>query len=127
MKTLEQVENISFDELEAVAEDLSAEVPSDLEESVQAAILSAAMMTRRRNSRTIAYALSGVIATAAASLLIIFSLPAPEPRDTFDDPALAYAKIEETLSYISAKMEKGIAMASQAAPVIEKSTEVFNK
>jgi len=41
-----------------------------------------------------------------------------EPKDTFDDPMLAYAELERTLNYISSKMDKGRDIATRAANII---------
>ena len=70
------------------------------------------------------YAVGTVLIALAASLAVILSLPR-QPKDTFDDPMLAYAEIEKTFSYITSKMNRGMDLASEAGPVLEKTALVF--
>lgn len=126
MKSIEEIGNISFEQLEAAADDPRIKVPSDLDKEILSAMTMASMQKQRSTRKTLAYTFSGILATALASLVIVLSLPG-QPKDTFDDPMLAYAELEKTFSYISDKMERGIEIAAQATPVIEKTTEVFSK
>ena len=48
------------------------------------------------------------------------------PKDTFTDPMLAYAQIEHTFSYIESKMEKGLEIAAEAEPSLEKTNRIIN-
>ena len=47
------------------------------------------------------------------------------PKDTFDDPYLAYAELERVLATISEGVKKGMDMLEESEYVIEKSTEIF--
>jgi len=125
MKTLEEIERISFDQLEAIADDVSVKAPEGFEASIASAI-TAKELTRARQKKTATYTAYGILSAALASLLLALTLP-QQPRDTFDDPALAYAEIEKAFSYMSGKMEKGIELASEANPIIEKTNVVFNR
>ncbi len=132
MKNIKDLENMSLETLEAIAEDKSVEVPGDIRERILE-IASAgaiaeeesvmAMKNAKRMMRFIPYA--AAVAAAAASLLILPAAP-KEPEDTFDDPLLAYAELERTFSYISSKMDRGLEIASAAEPVFEKTSAVLN-
>ena len=71
------------------------------------------------------------IAATAASVVLLagigFSIAgfSDDPKDTFTDPYLAYAQIEETLAMISEGMKKGIDMAQESEAIFVKSTEIF--
>ena len=53
---------------------------------------------------------------AAAALL--FALPARGPKDTFDDPYLAYAEVEKAFQTISDKMSDGLDLATRQTEAV---------
>ncbi len=63
--------------------------------------------------------------TTAAACLAVFLTVRNQPKDTFDDPHLAYAELEKTFSYISSKVDKGLEIASEAEPVFTKTAVIF--
>ncbi len=68
------------------------------------------------------------ISVAAAIALIAgigFSLMDDEPKDTFDDPLLAYAEIEKAFGRISDGINRGVAMAEESQRIIDKTSKVF--
>lgn len=129
MKTSDEFTSIA--ELEAIASDKSVEVPSGLREDVSLTINALSFLDeeepviKRRNFTRIA----GIAASAAILLGIGFGIghAANSPKDTFTDPYLAYAQLEETFSMISDKMDKGLTMASEAGNMISKTNEIMNK
>ena len=127
MKRLEDIERMSPEELDRIAGASGAEVPADLGERLGNAVLAAAAaedgMSARRTR--FGYAAGAVTAVALASLAIVLSLP-HAPKDTFDDPLLAYADLEKTFSYISSKVDRGLDIAAVAEPAIEKTTGAIN-
>ncbi len=110
--TLEQLETVSLDE--------GLNPPADFAERVKAGL-----GVRHERLRTLR------IAGIAASVIILagvgFSLAglSGEPEDTFTDPYLAYAQVEETLAMISEGMKKGIDMAQESETIFVRSTEIF--
>ena len=50
-----------------------------------------------------------------------------EPKDTFDDPYLAYAELEKAFAKISSGMQKGIALADKSEEIIDKTNSVFSE
>ncbi len=114
MKNIEELEKMSPDLLEGIAEDGSVSVPSSVQRLAENAVLAASGIEGHRSGRRRAGYVAGTALIAlAASLAVILSLPR-QPEDTFDDPMLAYAEIEKTFSYITSKMDKGMALASHA-------------
>lgn len=129
MKSIEDIEKLSFEELERLASDESQEVPGSLSAKLKTAVAAAAFAeeqkeTRRRKKSRIA-ALSAAVALAAG-LAIVLSVPT-RPKDTFSDPALAYAELEKVFAYISSEMDKGLEIAAEAEPALEKPGQIIGK
>lgn len=126
MKTLEEIEKLDFSQLEAYAADRSVEAPTDLMDKIKAAGLAQAMNSGNRKKIIPSAwrpALAGALA-AAAGLAIVLSIPR-QPEDTFDDPRLAYAELERTFDLISSKVDKGLELAGEAGPIIEKTNDIL--
>ena len=102
MKSIKDIENMSLEQLEAVSMDESIAVPEGFEARIKGAY------SRRKVVR---YA-------AAASVVIIAGVGlgiaqrAGQPKDTFDDPYLAYAELEKAFDKISASVNKSMDMAN---------------
>lgn len=48
-----------------------------------------------------------------------------EPKDTFDDPYMAYAELEKAFATMSGGMQKGLAMAEKSEAALDKVAEMF--
>lgn len=98
----------------------------NLEDRLGAAVLAAAISEERRRAvKTSRTALSWVApALAAASLGALLVIPSG-PKDTFSDPALAYAEVERTFEYISKKIDKGTEIAAKAEAPVETLKTIF--
>lgn len=126
MKTLEEIGKLDFSQLEAFAEDRSIEAPSDLSDRIKAAGIAHAMKAGKEKKKMLSAwrpALAGTLAIAAG-LAVVLSIP-KQPEDTFDDPRLAYAELERTFELISSKVDKGLEIAGEAGPIIEKTNEAL--
>lgn len=65
---------------------------------------------------------------AAAAVLVAVFLSYPrQPKDTFTDPAQAYAALEEALGQISTNIDKGTAIARSAETKLEKAEDIINR
>ena len=127
MKSIEDIERMSPEALEKVADDLSIKVPDTISLLAENAVLAASgTETVRHERRRFMYIIGPAVTALAASLAVILCIPR-HPKDTFDDPRMAYAEVERALNLISSKMDKGLEIASEAEPVIEKTTIVFTK
>lgn len=132
MKRIDDIEKSEFQELERIAADESVEVPAELEGRVRDTLTSAVLAGRstpcKRSGRTAARAfVPATLAGAAAALAVVLAINMQEPKDTFDDPAQAYAQLEETFKYISDKMSQGFGTADEALQAMNRPAEILEK
>lgn len=117
MKSIKDIEHITTEELEAISLDEKIVVPHDLEYKIQSRIL---------GKKKKIYSLISV--AAAISIIVTglsLSLLNDEPKDTFDNPYLAYAELEKAFATMSDGIKKGMDMVETSESVIKKSTEIF--
>lgn len=127
MKSLQEIENTSFETLEQIAKDDSVRVPADLRRSVQESVAAAAIASAKesRTPRPTWYKFVLLGALATACLATFFAIPRV-PQDTYDDPLLAYAKVEETFARISSELDRGAESIRQAEVPIETVNRILN-
>ena len=117
MKSLKDIEQITTEELEAISLDEKIAVPHDLDHKIQSRILGKKKKTY------------SMISAAAAITVIVtglgMSLLNNEPKDTFDNPYMAYAELEKAFATMSEGIKKGMDMVEASESVIRKSTEIF--
>ena len=125
MKTLEEIERLSLEELEQEATRAAAPVPDGLQERLRQTLAARELAdaARPRPARWIPYASLAVAAAAAA----VIALPQRGPKDTFDDPRLAYAEVEKVFRTISDKMNEGVALVREAEASAEIPQNILNK
>ncbi len=127
MKRIEEIQDLSIEELETLSEGVAA--PEGLEGRLEAAL--AAQRALGHETRRTAYRRwIPVAATALAALALVFAVGLPSrnaPKDTFDDPLLAYAQVEQTFGYISSRMAEGVNMVRDAQPISEIPARVIDK
>lgn len=147
MKKIEDIENMLPEEIEAAALSEDIRIPDALEdrimESVASAIVAKETSSRhaesvaadspakgapsRRPVRWLPYASVAAAAAIAAVLLLLRTPRSEDLRDSFDDPYLAYAQVEEAVRMITDKMAVGIAFSEKAGEHIEKPIEIITK
>ena len=120
MKTLDEIKRLTADDLERISLDESIPVPEELSGKVQEALARADANARTRRLRWILP--STGIAAAAAILLAVGLTRNPEPKDTFDDPYLAYAEVEKVFAKISGTVAYGAEKGSQSEQTLDKIT-----
>jgi len=128
MKRLEDIENMSMLELERIAADESIKVPSTLGRDITITARALEMASKEEEE-------TKDLRKPARKRLAIFSYPAVAvaviavgmsltfngtPKDTFDDPMLAYAQMEQVFGFIQEKMNTGMDIADAAEPVFDK-------
>ena len=126
MKTLEEIENLSLEELEQAAAQNPAPAPAGLQDRIRQSLAVhevAAAAERRRRAPWAPVAALAVAAAAAALVLV----PHGGPKDTFDDPYLAYAEVEKAFQTISEKMSAGVEIAREARTVSETTQNILDK
>ena len=112
MKTIDEITRLSAEDLERISLDESIPVPEELSGRV------GATLTRERSR---AWARWAVPAAAAAAVLIGIGLTRePQPKDTFDDPYLAYAEVERVFSKISGAVAYGAEKVSESEQTLDK-------
>lgn len=107
MKDLHEIEKMSLEDLQRIGADESIPVPEDWQ----------VRLPRRSPARRWS------IAAAAAVLLALgwWGLNRPaEPEDTFDDPRLAYAAVEQALSKMSGTIHETARTVSEKETQLEK-------
>ena len=117
MKSAKDIEQLTIQELETISFDEKITVPDDLEYRIQSRILS-------RKKKTYS-----MISAAAAVAVIVTGLGISflnnEPKDTFDNPYLAYAELEKAFARMSGEIQKGLAMAEKSEAALDKVTSIF--
>ncbi|MBO4434427.1 MAG: hypothetical protein J5769_03110 [Bacteroidales bacterium] len=128
MKRIEDIINKDYEELEEASREV--DVPEGLQQRLMEAI-AAHEATRvepkiadRRLIRWLPY--SAAAAAAVAAVFIGLNLTG-RPKDTFDDPYLAYAQVEAAFRTISDKMSVGVEYAVEARELSEKPASIMNK
>lgn len=128
MKSIEELEKLSWEELETAATQEAAPVPEGLEGRITRMLAARTLLEERTPARQAAPTrIAWAVAAALAVLLMIPILNGREPKDTFDDPYLAYAEVERTFQQISRKMATGVEIAAEAKPVAEKPIQILEK
>ena len=102
MKRIEDIEKMSLEQLEQEAAQVS--VPEGLTGRIKDA-LAATDLTQKKAGRLLRGSIVASLAVAAAVAAVLM-LHRPAPKDSFDDPLLAYQQVEETLQFIAQKINK---------------------
>ena len=112
MKSIDEITRLSAEDLERISLDESIPVPEELSGRVSATLA-------RQRSRS--WARWAIPAAAAAAVLVGIGLTRnPEPKDTFDDPYLAYAEVEKVFSKISGAVAYGAEKVSESEQTLDK-------
>ena len=110
MKNIDEIARLTAEDLERISLDESIPVPEELSGKVREAVGTPA----RR------WILPSGIAAAIAVLLAVGLTRNPEPKDTFDDPYLAYAEVEKVFSKISGTVAYGADKIYESEATLDK-------
>ncbi len=128
MKTLEELQDLSIEELEARSAQETAPVPEGLEARIAASLAARSFQKEQPAPKTQDRPLPWIALAAAAVVAAVVMIPRlNQPKDTFTDPQLAYAEVEKTFQHISRKMATGVDLALEAKPLAEKPLHVIEK
>lgn len=127
MKRLEDIERLSVTDLERIAADDSIKVPETLKRDITRTARALEMLEeetapaqpKHRTVPVMRRLFYPAVAAAVAAVAIMFSFN-KTPKDSFDDPMMAYAQIEDVFTFISEKMNTGMEIANSAEPAFEK-------
>ena len=117
MKTIDEIEKMSIEDLERISADESIIVPDGLESRVFQP-----KEERPRWWTAISIAASLVILAGIGMAWYNRSRPL---KDTFDDPALAYAMVEETLAKMSQNVDICVKSVEKGKDIFLKPSEVI--
>lgn len=126
MKTLEEIENLSLEELEQKAAGAAPAAPEGLQERIRATLAADTVRQETLTRRPAGWVPWTTLAVAAAAAAVLI-LPQHGPKDTFDDPYLAYAEVEKTFRTISDKMSAGVGIAREAGAAAELPRTILNQ
>ena len=125
--SLEQLEAVSMDESITVPDGFAARMKENADAAVTAGLLTGNESEdhgRRKVVRYVAAAASVVIMAGVGYGIVQWQ---SQPKDTFDDPYLAYAEVEKAFEKISSSINRSLEMAGETEQVIEKATSVFSE
>ena len=125
--SLEQLEAVSMDESITVPYGFAARMKENADAAVTAGLLTGNESEGQGRRKVVRYV------AAAASVVIMVGVGygiaqwQSQPKDTFDDPYLAYAEVEKAFEKISSSINRSLAIAGETEQVIEKATSVFSE
>lgn len=140
MKNIKEIDKLSAEDLMRIAEDDSVKAAPGLEEDLRDLTASLDRTDRilkcdegerksaskEEEGRKKAVKRYRLIASVAASFVLLaglgtaFLISSHAPKDTFDDPRMAYAEIEKTMMRISHAIDYGSGKLAKAQAEIEK-------
>ena len=123
MKRLEEIENISMEELEAIADSSAHTLPKGAQERLST--LLACEKEAERKPAFAGFAFAAVFACICAAFVLV-GVRNSAPRDTFSDPKLAYAEVEKAFSRIGSEMNKGARLAEKSGEKLSKPAQIIN-
>lgn len=130
MKHIKDIEFMTPEELEIAALAESAPVPEGLESRIKETLAAKAATEAAPRSAGFRdrFGWAPAVALAAfAAIAILIAIPGNSPKDTFDDPAMAYAQVEAVFKDISGRIASGMDKVSQAEAIASKPSEIINK
>jgi len=130
MKSMKDIENMSLEQLEAVSMDENIAVPEGFAERLKEDFVRLERLTEdepKKTGRVMTLRLVSVAAAVALLAGVGFGIARwqNEPKDTFDDPYLAYAELEKAFARVSDGMQRGLAMVEESEAAMDKVTSIF--
>jgi hypothetical protein len=129
MKSIKEIENMSLEELIAVSLDEATAVPEGFAERIGKQVEAHKIARDLENDADRVDTVRWIGAAAAVTLLAGTALGIVNwqnrPKDTFDDPYLAYAELEKAFATMSDSLQKGITMADKSEDIIDRTINVF--
>ena len=131
MKSIKEIENMSLEELIAVSSDEAIAVPEGFAErigrQVEAQKVAKDLAKDADRTRTVRRIGAAAAVTLLAGTALGFANWQHQPKDTFDDPYLAYAELEKAFATMSDSLQKGLAMADKSEDIIDRTINVFEE
>ena len=122
---------MSLEELVAVSSDEATAVPEGFAERIGKQVEAHKIARDLENDADRVKTVRWIGAAAAVTLLAGTALGIvnwqKQPKDTFDDPYLAYAELEKAFATMSDSLQKGLAMADKSEDIIDRTINVFEE
>lgn len=130
MKSIKDIENMSLEQLEAVSMDENITVPEGFADRLKEDLGTLERLTEAEPQKTGCVMTLRIASIAAAAAILVgvgFGVARwqNEPKDTYDDPYLAYAELEKAFARVSDGMQKGLAMVEESEAAMDKVTSLF--
>ena len=132
MKSLKEIKSISLEELERVAAEDGLTFPEGFDKECETLIDKAEKASKIlvyiNKRRRPVYAAVSVAAALVLALGIgmMMKKTMALPKDTFDDPALAYIEVCSTLEKLAFNMNKGMKSVSISQELLEMPSGIIN-
>lgn len=123
--SLEQLEAVSMDESIAVPEGFVIRLKENLGAAETVGLLTENESGSQSAGKMARYAAAAASVVILAGAGLGIARWQNEPKDTFDDPYLAYAELEKAFAKMSGGMQKALAMAEESEAALDKVTSVF--
>lgn len=131
MKTIEDIKNLSDSDIERIASDESVPIPEGLRKAIEEFIGTDILLSDQDVGLSVrGRILTGLSVAAAAAVAIAAFLPgslSSGPKDTFDDPYLAYIEVEKTFIRIGENISSAAKKADKAQSKMNRPLELFRK
>lgn len=127
MKSIKEIENMSLEELERASLDERTAVPEGFAERIRASVDAQSIIDEITEDPHRMVRIVGAAASVAvlAGIGLGIAKWQNEPKDTFDDPYMAYAELEKAFATMSGGVQKALAMAEESEAALDKVTSVF--
>lgn len=127
MKSIKEIENMSLEELERASLDDRTAVPEGFAERIRASVDAQSIIDEITEDPHRMVRIVGAAASVAvvAGIGLGMARWQNQPKDTFDDPYMAYAELEKAFAIMSGGVQKGLAMAEESEEALDKVTSVF--
>lgn len=127
MKRIDEIENLTAEELESLALSQAPDAPENLGKDIENLLLASSVREKSRRPIRFASAAAGIAVAACLTAAGVFLYHGNHPADTFDDPAQAYAEVERTFAYISSKVSPGLSLAAEGKTIFNNTTEILRQ
>ena len=127
MKSIKEIENMSLEELERASLDERTAVPEGFAERIRASVDAQSIIDEITEDPHRMVRIVGAAASVAvvAGIGLGIAKWQNDPKDTFDDPYMAYAELEKAFATMSGGVQKALAMAEESEAALDKVTSVF--
>ena len=123
--SLEQLEAVSMDESIAVPDGFAIRLKENLGAAETIGLLTENESGSQSAGKMARYAAAAASVAILAGAGLGIARWQSEPKDTFDDPYMAYAELERAFATMSGGVQKALAMAEESEAALDKVVSVF--